>query len=62
MRCLSVRCRSTRVFRDYPPPRGDRNEDPESIAALVIAEIIDDDAVWTFDQRRRQVHRRATIL
>jgi hypothetical protein len=28
----------------------------------VIAEMIDADAVWTFDQRWRRVHRRVTIL
>lgn len=33
---------------------------PDAIA-LVVAEIIDADYVWTFDRRRRDVHRRVTI-
>jgi predicted nucleic acid-binding protein len=33
---------------------------PDAIA-LVIAEVIDADAVWTFDRRWRDVHRRVTI-
>jgi predicted nucleic acid-binding protein len=34
---------------------------PDAIA-LVVAEIIDADAVWTFDRRWRDVHRRVSIL
>jgi predicted nucleic acid-binding protein len=33
---------------------------PDAIA-LVVAEMIDADAVWTFDRRWRDVHRRAVI-
>jgi predicted nucleic acid-binding protein len=33
---------------------------PDAIA-LVVAEMIDADAVWTFDRRWRDVHRRVTI-
>jgi predicted nucleic acid-binding protein len=33
---------------------------PDAIA-LVVAEMIDADAVWTFDQRWRDVHRRVAI-
>ncbi len=33
---------------------------PDAIA-LVVAEMIDADAVWTFDRRWREVHRRVTI-
>jgi predicted nucleic acid-binding protein len=33
---------------------------PDAIA-LVVAEIIDADAVWTFDRRWRDVHQRVTI-
>lgn len=33
---------------------------PDAIA-LVVAEMIDTDAVWTFDRRWRDVHRRATV-
>lgn len=33
---------------------------PDAIA-LVVAEVIDADAVWTFDRRWRDVHRRITI-
>jgi predicted nucleic acid-binding protein len=34
---------------------------PDAIA-LVIAELIDADAVWTFDRRWREVHQRVAIL
>jgi predicted nucleic acid-binding protein len=34
---------------------------PDTIA-LVVAEMIDADAVWTFDRRWREVHQRVTIL
>lgn len=33
---------------------------PDAIA-LVVAEMIDADAVWTFDRRWREVHRRVAI-
>ncbi len=33
---------------------------PDAIA-LVVAELIDADAVWTFDRRWREVHQRVTI-
>ena len=33
---------------------------PDTIA-LVVAEVIDADSVWTFDRRWRDVHRRVTI-
>lgn len=33
---------------------------PDAIA-LVVAELIDADAVWTFDRRWRDVHKRVTI-
>jgi PIN domain nuclease of toxin-antitoxin system len=33
---------------------------PEAIA-LVVAEMIDADAVWTFDRRWRDIHQRVTI-
>jgi predicted nucleic acid-binding protein len=33
---------------------------PDAIA-LVVAEVIDADAVWTFDRRWRDVHQRVTI-
>ncbi|HEV7528482.1 MAG TPA: PIN domain-containing protein [Solirubrobacteraceae bacterium] len=33
---------------------------PDAIA-LVVAEIVDADAVWTFDRRWRDVHQRVTI-
>ena len=33
---------------------------PDAIT-LVVAEMIDADAVWTFDRRRREVHQRVTI-
>ena len=33
---------------------------PDAIA-LVVAEVIDADAVWTFDQRWREIHQRVTI-
>jgi predicted nucleic acid-binding protein len=33
---------------------------PDAIA-LVVAEMIDADSVWTFDRRWRDVHRRVTI-
>jgi len=32
------------------------------VIALVVAEIIDADAAWTFDRRWRDVHRRVAIL
>jgi predicted nucleic acid-binding protein len=34
---------------------------PDAIA-LVVGETIDADAVWTFDKRWREVHRRVTML
>jgi predicted nucleic acid-binding protein len=34
---------------------------PDAIA-LVVAETLDADAVWTFDRRWREVHRRVTLL
>jgi predicted nucleic acid-binding protein len=33
---------------------------PDAIA-LVVAEMIDADSVWTFDRRWRDVHQRVTI-
>jgi len=33
---------------------------PDAIA-LIVAEMIDADAVWTFDRRWRDVHQRVTI-
>jgi hypothetical protein len=43
---------------------GPREREPDHLPdaiALVVAEMLEADAVWTFDRRWRDVHQRVTI-